>query len=663
MESSPQFIKTFSDEQVIHDPAQLALPEGYEKSLRAARAQSESTFGAAGVDQIINAYANTQGNKLSVEELNKRYGVFEDDGTPIVTFDKPLTAAAAENIRDRMLLSKARAEVINQMDTDTGFFDSLTNLGADLTGAVLLDPVTYTPWGWAAKGVAGAARGTKAYLAAKTALQASKGTKVAIAGLDKVADVLTNPVAFGTEARTAAVRTIGEAGFTQGVTEPLIYKNARDNDYDYDVLNAVMYGTAATLGAGALSFLGVKYLGKKGPSESGNFLQKQIEDGNLSENTVNALSNKMFTDIMENRIPDPKLTQFAQKVDYENMVRGKFFNEMEGGRFDKVLPEEIKVSLKDNLTAAQTKPIRFATWVSEQVDTIGNPVRFIDDIDTVYKRLDVTTKSIGGIDTALKNIAKNTTELNTKIDLVNRQLEELANSKLKGKDKKIAQKMTEREGLLKQLQDLNERTVEGDNLKRLLLSDEMQRNFDEMANVRKVDDMTFDEFKSEFKDLKNKLKGKKVNDIKRYPNMHLDTKKDIARLFYLANTDDITALGLKDIYKLDEDALNSAYLRHQYEKELGQMDYKQAVDYMKQRALDPDIDYKQALDDSHKAVESNPLTQGEIDYKSEADFLQQQVLNIDDAELRKQIDNLESEIIVENNFNEGLKELINCGLR
>ena len=656
MEGSPQFIETYIDPEVQQDASQFDLPESYERNLRFERGIKEGTFGVAAIDQAIKFGLNRSGERLDPEQLNQEFKI---EG--LVEFDSSMTRAAAMDKRDKAIESAARKFLIEQEASDNNIVDNIGSFGSEIAG-YLIDPVNLVTLGGGAAVLKGTAAGAKSFLIGSRALKGSKGAQAAIAFLEGSTEFLANPAALGSINRTRIAAGAGEVALQTAITEPLVFKNARDNNYDYDVTTMLLMSGAGVGVGGLLGFVGARAVGKQMDKVSG-FLDNMILTGRVSEKTIDALYHKTFADALDNRVPSVEYFRAAQKVDYDSVGLQKFHNDLDNGRFSRIIPEDQMDYLKKNIAAEEIPGYRFASWVSDEADPFGRSLRAVGDSDEIFNRLGIKKKTIGALDNFLKGASGTIDDVSKQVNLLQKQIDDLSQSKVKGREQKILKKTAEKDKLLKQLENSTVLADEADNLKRFLVSDELQNVYDEAANIRKVDDMSFDEFKSEFKDLVKSLKSKKLADNSKFISARRDTKLQVARMYHLANPLDEFELPLKNIYDLADGDLEQAWLRHKYESELGTLSYKDALGTLKQHVLDPDIVNNQRIAENFSKVESDKLYHPDVlDAKIEADVIKEKLKTIDDPELQKAVNRIDDEIANDTDISSGLEELVNCVL-
>lgn len=146
----------------------------------------------------------------------------------------------------------------------------------------------------------------------------------------------------------------------------------------------------------------------------------------------------------------------------------------------------------------------------------------------------------------------------------------------------------------------------------------LDRMFDKVINELDISNLGFKEFRDEILRIQKSLKGKRIvqdpivsedTPIKDFFKLNVNTRKDIAKLYYMLNPDDSKVFAydeLINLYKemIDDDIL-TAFNQHKYQQELDSLfdDSRQAVETMKEATLDPGKVSRQAVEETTASIE------------------------------------------------------------
>ena len=147
---------------------------------------------------------------------------------------------------------------------------------------------------------------------------------------------------------------------------------------------------------------------------------------------------------------------------------------------------------------------------------------------------------------------------------------------------------------------------------------QLDSTFDQAINEADLINLGFKEFRDEILRIQKSLKGKRIvqdpivsedTPIKDFFKLNVNTRKDIAKLYYMLNPDDSKIFAydeLINLYKemIDDDIL-TAFNQHKYQQELDSLfdDSRQAVETMKEATLDPGKASRQAVEEVTASIE------------------------------------------------------------
>ena len=256
-----KLIESSSDARLQSSGADLNLSEGYERSI--IREDTAKKSGAAAVgDFISNQFIKLKEDKLSVEDLNKEYGV-----SNALVFDEPEYPSVAKRKRENKISDITRQSILAAESFDNGFIQKGSLLAHSLGVGIATDPFTLVSGGLGALGLAGKGAGvlaktaglSKQYqntMAVYNAVAESKYVQFTTQAFDKAVNPVFNRLARGNKVVAAGLKTAAAANVENMVVEPFVYKQAKDNGYDYDLLQSAAIqigfsGVAGVVGAGA----------------------------------------------------------------------------------------------------------------------------------------------------------------------------------------------------------------------------------------------------------------------------------------------------------------------------------------------------------------------------------------------------------------------------
>ena len=674
-------IDYFPDKEIQSRGDLLDIPLGLEISTIhqevADQSISTSLFNFA-QDQVVKFTED----KLTREQANELYGQ-----PGLVEFDKPIYPTVAKRIRLNKIQQAQRQAILAQDAFDNNVVQ-VAAMGASAIGtAVALDPFFLLSIATGIGGVVAGSTLAGASVSAKTrnfvsvmdALSKAPGARTATKvfnGIHKATSV-EKLGAFG----SGFVRASGAVALEQLATEPFVYRNAKQNGYDYDVLQSLMFGFGATGAVGAIGGSLSKALIKGGRKAINEIIQSPVDvvaaqfdhfdlslrKGYVSEQIFEQLIVKTHADIAVGRPVDLDFIRAAVRLDNSGRQTKRFYDRLRSGEFDDIFSPAQKNEIFNlgNIDNAFIGSTNFKKWVNNTGAFAGDLVRATDSID-LAKDLDLVGASLSKIDARLlsKNkvadaLAKKIQDLTDNIELLKAEVDLKTGAKRAKIERKLQSLLQERQGSIEDLNKLQDEVTSTNTLKQLVMNDELESYFNNARSLRSVTDMTFDEFKSEFKDLSKSLKAKKIPKVGNFSKLHDTTKSQIARLFHLSNREDIYGLDIKDLLQTSDSEFDllEAYHKHLTKSQIEEMPIDEAAEVVKRTINDADDPIVKKMDEILRKDE--PLQGLDTDADIAADIeIKKKQLSPEDLKEYDEIDKSTDVDLV--NKENALSEVIKC---
>jgi hypothetical protein len=673
-------VTTYTDKEIQTRGDLLDLPLSMELGAIHGEMADQSIMTSAfnfGQNQVVKATEQ----KLSVQELNDQYG---EEG--LVKFEEPEYPTVAKRIRTNKIQAAQRAAILQQDAYDNNIGTGLMMGATALGTGVAMDPFFLIA---AASGVGGVAAGSlmsdvmtagkmRNFVAAMETISKTPGIRTANTIAEGI-HASTTPAKLGAFG-SGFVRSSIPLALEQMASEPLIYLNAKENGYDYDVMQAFMFSLGAVGLVGSIGghlSQSIMKASKKGigsvfdsieKAAAANFeyVDNALAKGYVSEQLYTQLLVKAQDNLVTGRPFELDYVRAAMRLDDTGRATDDFMNKLRSGEYDNIFSETQKQDIL-NLShvnddfVRSTNFKRWATMATEQVDDYGrhaDNLRLSRELNLEGASLPKVQARVAKVSRLLNSTTKRLREIEDNLLLLSEEVSLRTGKAKKFALKKIQELTGEKQKLKLDANDFEAELRKTKSLEKRVMNDELEVYFNRASEDR-VAKMTFDEFKAEVKSTIKSLKDKKYPDITSFGKLAEDTKQQLARLFYLANRDDIYGLDLKDIMRETSDLdLLQAYQKHMVKDQIEELSFDEAASLLKKEIVDADHAVVKKLDEIIAQKEITPAVERAAD-----DFLAEiedykQYLNDDELkefdEISKQID---AEVV---NKEEALSAVVRC---
>jgi hypothetical protein len=686
-------VQTFTDREIQTRGQLLDLPSGMEMAAVHQKMADESIV--TGLYNFVdNQIIKSKEDKISTQEANELYGTGDD----LVNFDEPQYPSIAKRVRTNKIQAAQRNAIFQQdaFDNDLATYAGMGVVGLGTAGA--LDPFLVLAIATGVGGVAAGSLMTEAMTAGKMsnfvgameAMGKMPGLKTAMQIADGVHNA-TRPAAVGGAFESGFIRASIPVALEQLSTEPFVYLNAKENGYDYDILTAFGFGLAATGVVGTIGGILSQGLMKSSTRGLGGvfktlgteeapaviaaanfgFIDNALAKGWVSESLYTNLLAKAHDNLITGRPLDLNFVKAAMRLDDTGRATDDFFRQLNNGEYDNIFSASQKEEIlqmghiNDDLIQT-TRFKRWATLGLDEADEFGrnaDNLRLADELNLRDASLPKIQARGNKVSTLLNSASKRLREVEDNLLLLAEDISLRTGKSKQAGLAKLKSLTDEKQKLKVEINGFETELRKTQALEKVVMNSELEAYFDAARSTKKVDEMSFKEFQAEIKDLEKALKSKKYPDIKNFGKLAEETKSQLARLFYLANRDDIYNLGLKDILRETDDLnLLDAYQKHTIKSQIEEMDYQTAADIIKREIADPDAPIIKKLDEIQakkeqqleiRDVEGNDLDIAIEDYKR---LLSDEEIKEFDIEVKK----IEEEFV---NREDAMSEAIICRMR